>query len=246
MEVHNGPDVAWLEGTRCTLEGLLSLAENGKAEENTTSTPAEKNATGPCKTEKDKAAKDEAHSDEPDLLDEAAGRSNPVGKEPGRSTESSPETWEDLPTNPKTSSLNVMSTHAILPRSAGNASAPRLNIGATPMDQKSGKSETRSDQNSDPAVWAQVGGGLAVVGAAVVGGVALAMRNQGDGPKPAEQRRRLSHDDKPKPHHRHHHDNNPKPHPHDDRPKPHHPHHHGNKPAPHHPHHHGKDEWQPM
>jgi len=42
---------------------------------------------------------------------------------------------------------------------------------------------------SDEQIWAQVGGGLAVLGAAVVGGVALTMRHHTRGDKPHERRR---------------------------------------------------------
>jgi len=90
--------------------------------------------------------------------------------------------------------------------------------------------------------WAQLGGGLAIVGAAVVGGVALAMRGHQGDERPEAERRRLSRKDsspKPKPKPPHDHSRgSPKPKP------PHHPHG-GPKPKPHH-HHEKESEWESM
>jgi len=198
-------DVTWLEGTKRTLEGLLSHAPKGNSEENTASSDVESMQPGPPETDK----MPNVFVKELDKTDLPVIEASPpllAGREGGQRTDPSLENWEDLSTHsnasgPRDMTISLDNTSA---REGSPNSAPNLIEagceGNAELTVGNAKSKSGNDDD-DQIKWVQVG---AVVGAAVVGGVALALRNQGDGGKTAEDRRRFLHHGGKKPHQHHH------------------------------------------
>jgi hypothetical protein len=168
----NGPSVEWLEGSRRTLQGLLDIHSDDTAE----------SIEQPCYQE-------EPEEPPPPLEDSVSTEHRKDDEIPEASVLDARQHFDDdagqVGGPPGTGSLPHENSTAPHDSKTGGQAAP-VESGMPEGDE--GPKSPRSD-DEDENIWLKVGSGIAVLGA-VVGGVALAMGQQGNAQSRSQAHRR--------------------------------------------------------